>query len=172
MSESPKSQQVAQTSEPNQQERVQDAQDLFGKSLPSLPADGTSPSRRLMTFKLEPNTKIIKALTDIALMLSDFQRPIMAFLPTSFLHKSSDIYIMRCVDDIKNVEGISLGQTSGKILQNTTVFKKPIPQVLQVSTASSGKHKGKKDILPVKKNHFWPCLNKFIINTINCLLDA
>lgn len=128
MSESPKSQEVAQTSEPNQQERVQDAQDLFGKSLPRLPADGPSPSRRLMTFKLEPNTKIIKALMDITLMPSDFQRPIMAFLPTFFLHKSTHIYIMRCVDDIKNVEDISLEQTSGKILQNTIGFKKPIPQ--------------------------------------------
>lgn len=68
--------------------RVHDPHAVFGKRLPRLPVDGTSPSRRSLTFKLEPNMKIIKALMDIAATLAGFQRLFSSHCPHTNLHTS------------------------------------------------------------------------------------
>lgn len=100
--------------------RVQDPRAVFGKRLPGLHVDGTSPSRRSLTFQLEPNMKIIKVLMDIAARPAGFQRLWLAFLLTLPSHKSAHTPVLWCEGDTRNGAGISHGQASGKMLQNTS----------------------------------------------------
>lgn len=112
--------------------RAQDPRAVFGKRLPGLPVDGTSPSRRSLTFQLEPNMKIIKALMDIAAMPAGFQGRGWLFssrCPHTNLHTPTR-HGERGTPEM--VQALVMGR-QGEKCSKIPVFVRPVPQVLQVS---------------------------------------
>lgn len=144
--------------------RVQDPRAVFGKRLPRLPEDGTSPSRRSLTFKLEPNMKIIKSPDGHLLQCLPISKGRwLAFLLTLPSHKPAHIDVPWCKDDSRNGAGISHGQASGKMLQNTNFQEVFSSGTTRISLLPQLRQTRKpKRTFSWSENHFWPRLNKFI----------